>query len=91
MSEKPCDGAYNRARSSPPGCLVTVRSKTFSTARQHRVDAHKAADRKEEWETMPTTPKRPKAFMSSLGASIIIASLFIKAAAIRKAEGRSAQ
>lgn len=45
---------------------------------------------------MTTTPKtapaaRPRTVLTSIGASIVIASLFIKAAAIRKAEGRSAQ
>ena len=40
---------------------------------------------------MTTAPKGPKSILGSLSASIVLASLFIKAAAIRKAEGRSAQ
>jgi hypothetical protein len=35
---------------------------------------------------MTTTVKRPKAFLTSLGASFVLATLFIRAASARKAE-----
>jgi len=41
--------------------------------------------------TTSKSPKTPKTMMTSFGASIVLASLFIKAAAARKAEGRTAR